>query len=309
MRGQDSSHDLVLRRLGGGEVRATLDPLSPLLESFFEGYDRAFILPDEKEDLAGFQACLALNPSERAGQGEVVAVVFDPEGVRLAGLNLLAVDHGEQGQPRVSVALNYIYVEGAARGQGMLRHCLSLVPALAQWALGLEAEPHPVVIFIEQNDPLRMTAQAYREDTAHSGLDQLARLAIWDRVGARLVDFDYVQPALSGGQSPDEGLAYAVIDWPSDALPCAFLHRHLERFFSISVLKGQPETGEAVADRQLTELAARDQPISLLSIGGALDALARDPSSHGASSLRQVARGEAADAQCQDGQVSSSREG
>ena len=38
-----------------------------IFEAFFAGYDRAFILPNEKEDAEGFRACLALNQGgERA---------------------------------------------------------------------------------------------------------------------------------------------------------------------------------------------------------------------------------------------------
>lgn len=280
----------MLPRPEGETVRVTLDPDSPLLASFFEGYDRAFILPDEKEDLEGFKACLGLNPAQRGGQGEVVAVVFDAMGQRLAGLNLLAVDHGEQAEPRVSAALNYVYVEEAARKRGMLRQCLAMIPALAQWALGLEDEAQPTIIFIEQNDPLRMTPEAYRQDTLHSGLDQVARLAIWARMGASLVDIDYVQPALSKEQQADDGLAYAVIGWEGRAMPPAFLHRHLERFFSVSVLKGQPEPEEGAARKQLTELAGQVQPVSLLSMQGALELLADDPRGGGAENLRALAR-------------------
>lgn len=36
---------------GGVRVRASDDPDSPLLNRFFEGYDRAFVLPDEREEL------------------------------------------------------------------------------------------------------------------------------------------------------------------------------------------------------------------------------------------------------------------
>ncbi|MFC5345275.1 hypothetical protein ACETK8_04235 [Brevundimonas staleyi] len=84
---------------GGVRVRSTGDPASPLLGRFFEGYDRAFVLPDEREELEGFQACLALNRTHRHAFGrthsEQVAVLEDEAGERLGGVNFLATLIGE----------------------------------------------------------------------------------------------------------------------------------------------------------------------------------------------------------------------
>ncbi len=40
----------------GVRALATEDPGSPVLTRFFAGYDRAFVLPDEREELEGFEA-------------------------------------------------------------------------------------------------------------------------------------------------------------------------------------------------------------------------------------------------------------
>lgn len=45
------SHGLTLATTDSGE--------GPVFEQFFEGYDRAFVLPDEKEDREGLATCLA----------------------------------------------------------------------------------------------------------------------------------------------------------------------------------------------------------------------------------------------------------
>ena len=42
-------------------LRTSEDPSSPVLKAFYAGYDRAFVLPDEREDLDGFIDCLQLN--------------------------------------------------------------------------------------------------------------------------------------------------------------------------------------------------------------------------------------------------------
>lgn len=278
---------------GGVRVTSTDDPASPLLERFFEGYDQAFILPDEREDLAGFEACLALNRTHRhvfgRAHSEQVAVLEDQHGTRLAGVNFLATLIGEGPNARAAVALNYVYVEDAARGRGLLRQCLAAVRIMAPNVLGLDADA-PSAVFIELNDPLRLTPEAYALDSGHTGLDQVDRLAIWARMGARVVDFPYVQPALSDDQQPDDSLIYAAIDFPCAAIDPRLLHDHLESFFGISVLKGRAEPPGGAGGRQLAALKGRTEPVTLLDMAPALDWLRAWRSTAGFDSFRDLAR-------------------
>lgn len=279
---------------GGVRVTASADPASPVLRRFFEGYDRAFVLPDEREELDGFEKCLALNATHRHAFGrthcELVAVLEDEAGTRLGGINFLATAIDRPEAPPAAVALNYVYVEEAARGRGLLRQTLSAVRSLALTALGLDLEGPPPAIFIEQNDPLRLTPEEYAEDTAHSGLDQVDRLAIWARVGARVVDFPYVQPALSADQQPDDGLIYAAVDYPGPAVDAGLLHDHLESFFAISVLKGEAEPPGGAASRQIAALTGRAAPVPLLPMEPALHRLRMGRGVEGFDSFRDLAR-------------------
>ena len=279
---------------GGVRVTASGDPNSPVLERFFEGYDRAFILPDEREELEGFRACLALNTSHRSAFGrvhsELVAVLEDEAGTLLGGANFLATSIKRPGVPPAAVALNYVYVEEAARGRGLLRHTLAAVRELAVTALDIDPRRGEPVLFIEQNDPLRMTDEAYAADTRHSGLDQIDRLAIWARVGARVVDFPYIQPALSADQMDDDTLIYAAIDYPSDEVDAGLLHDHLQSFFAISVLKGQADRPDGVAAGQLAALAARTTTVPLLAMEPALDWLRSGRSVSNSERFRDLAR-------------------
>ena len=52
---------LSLRTLDDLLVDATTDADDPILASFFEGYDRAFVLANEKEELEGFRTCMPSN--------------------------------------------------------------------------------------------------------------------------------------------------------------------------------------------------------------------------------------------------------
>ena len=246
-----------------------------VLEAFFAGYDRAFILPDEKEDLAGFQACLGLNgcklPFAPWPVRELVMIGQDqPGGPVLAGANFLATLIGG----RIAVALNYAYVEPAARGRGLLRRVLGAVEQASRAAL--DRMSAPVTLFIEQNDPLRLSAEHYAADSAFSGIDQVDRLAVWARMGAKLVDLDYVQPPLSAGQQADGALVYAALRHDGPGLPGDFLAAHLTSFFGISVLKGiDPVTSrEAAAQIDAVRQAGT---VRLLPMEPAIAALRQDP--------------------------------
>jgi GNAT superfamily N-acetyltransferase len=282
--------------LDGVVISATISPASPLLERFFAGYDRAFVLPDEREELDGFRACLALNPA--AGErthAELVMVASDSrDGQLLGGANFLATRMPAiAGHPPVAVALNYLFVDQAVRGRGLSRRLLQAMARLANRAVAGGGGDGWPAIFIEQNDPLLLSEAESARDTARSGTDQVERLRIWDRLGARIVDFPYVQPALSARQSADDGLAYAAVDFPLPALSPAYLRAHLHSFFGISVLKGRDPGADpdAGAQLELLQAMARDGlEIALLPMGGALERLSKgDAGAHGMP-LRKFAR-------------------
>lgn len=266
-----SDCDIKLELQNGISVFASSSPSSGVLLRFLEGYDRAFVLVDEREEPEDFQRCLAQNRMSRHAFGlihsELVAVFEDTDGNLLAGANFLATSvHPTEHLPQATVALNYVYVEPLARGKGMLRIILNTIRELSVVALGLSKEGLPPVIFIEQNDPLALTVEEYNYDTSHSGLDQIERLAMWESVGARIIDFPYVQPALSASKKSNSSLLYAVIDYPDRMLDLRLFYNHLQSFIYISVLKGEADTPDGVASSQLTLLSLSDSPLRLLTI-------------------------------------------
>ena len=283
---------------GGLAISATASPASPILDRFYAGYDRAFVLPDEREELDGFRACMALNPvcRERYSRLHAELVMIATEGrggPMLGGANFLATRMPVvSGHPPVAVALNYLFVDQAVRGRGLSRRLLQAVARLANRAVADGGNTWPA-IFIEQNDPLLLSEAESARDTARSGTDQVERLRIWDRLGARVVDFPYVQPALSAQQSADDGLAYAAVDFPLPAVSPGYLHDHLQSFFGISVLKGRDPGADPVAAAQLRRLQALadgGQEIALLPLGPALDRLQADTTGLRGRPLRDIAR-------------------
>ena len=251
--------------MDGLVIRTTDQGEGPVFERFFAGYDRAFVLPEEKEDREGFRACLALNhgaaherlAAEYGPFRELCVVADDASGAPVGGANLLAARFALPGaEPVVTVNLNYVYIVPERRGRGHLRRLVRAAGALAAAEFRDPAEP---LIFIEQNDPLRMSAEAYARDSEAAGIDQLDRLRIWARLGARILDFDYVQPALSPGQQPDETLLYALLGGFEGSVSAGLVAAHLRRFFGISVLKGRPLSEDQAATAQLRALERRDE--------------------------------------------------
>jgi hypothetical protein len=252
----------------GLTVTATLDPQSPIVEQFYRGYERAFVLPNEREELDGFRNCLALNLppqveslTRRYGPfREVVLIAKDGrDGQMIGGANFIAFPPPPKmpdgSVPAATINLNYVFVVETARRRGYLSRLVDSVTPTARVILGLDTSM-PVLTFIEQNDPLRMSVEDYVEDTRLTGLDQVDRIGIWARLGARVVDFPYVQPPLSADHKPEESLVYSVLGAPSGTLSACQLEHHLRRFFAISVFKGGNPDEEPSAGAQLSALTA-----------------------------------------------------
>jgi len=275
---------LRLVSTAGLVIDATTSAKDGLLREFYSDYDRAFVLENEKEGYDGFVECLKLNDGDayaalvkRYGPfREFVMVVREPEtDVRLGGANFIIFPVSTAGKRNVvlSMNLNYVFVNPEARQKGVFRRLMSDLPQIAYRLFG-QSNPRDlpeqgrvraqkrkvqpqVYIFIEQNDPFRMSVEDYDRDTKLTGLDQVARIGLWSRLGAKIVDFPYVQPPLSKDQEADATLAYAVLWAPAAKLNACLLRSHLERFFGISVLKGVDLSTEPIAAVQLSELATR----------------------------------------------------
>ncbi|MEP7211249.1 MAG: hypothetical protein ABI740_10465 [Alphaproteobacteria bacterium] len=239
----------------GLTLRATDRGEGEVFEWFFAGFDKAFVLPNEKEDEAGFKACFDLNHgddykklSAKYGPYHEVSVLAEENGVEIGGANFIAMPADAT---TITANLSYIFVNEVARGKGNLGR---LVAAVREMIAGLFPRHARVLIFIEQNDPFRMSEDDYRRDTDFTGLDQIDRLRIWAKLGAKVVDFPYAQPPLSDDQEVDDTLLLSVIGADAPTLDACILGTHLRRFFGVSVLKAAPLEGNPAAWEQIEQL-------------------------------------------------------
>jgi hypothetical protein len=271
---------IQLQSPSGLLIEASTGSADGVLDQFYQDYDAAFVLENEKEGRDGFVECLALNGAAYAGLAarfgafrEFVLVARDGAGSpRIGGANFIAFplqEPGAAGAGLLSVNLNYVFINPPAQRRGYLKRLVHDLPEVAhrlfaatnaadlprQWRASAGGPPQTLV-FIEQNDPYRMSREEYERDTKYTGLDQIARIGIWSRLGARIVDFPYVQPPLSASQAADHNLLLAVLGAGGSAVSACLLGGHLRRFFAISVLKGADPMHEPAAARQLQALDA-----------------------------------------------------
>jgi len=260
-----------------------------VLDAFFAAYDQAFILPNEKEEIDGFRDCLALNDGPehrrlRAQYGpfrEIVLVARGDASSVVGGANFIVIAQPTDAAHGIAftVNLNYLFIapeqRGRYRSRSVLAACRHLAETVASpWRDGGAASRG--LFFLEINDPFRLSPEQYKLDSDHAGIDQVARLAYWARLGSTVLDWPYVQPALSADQHDDTTLAYAVLDANARKLPAALVLWHLERFFAISVLKGAALRSSRCASEQvraLERMAASGHALDLLALAVAPEQL------------------------------------
>lgn len=256
----------------------------PRLVRFFEAYDRAFILEDEKEDLQGFKACLRLNAGDEylrlSGlygpyREVVILLTRGPEGPVLGAANFIAF----AGDGRhLTVSLSYIFVTTDERRKGYFSRLVETVRSEAQASFDWPSVAPEPLVFIEMNDPVQMPAEDYARDSAHAGLDQIDRLRIWQRRGARVIGLSYRQPPLSANQSADSVLLLGVMGAEGNQLDACLLRDHMRRFFGVTVLKGAHPMQSPVAAEQIARLEDNCQignPVELKELDGIIEAAER----------------------------------
>ena len=175
------------------EMRELTAAAGGLLEAFYsEVYEREFPDPDERESLANIARYLSLRDDGWYGRNNYHVVLACRGDTVLGGciLDYLA-------EPNAGV-IEFLFTVVAARGQGVGRSLLAEAERLATVDASRTGRAL-AWIAAEMNDPFVATE-------VPDNMDPFVRARIWHGWGFAALDCPYVQPALSAGQQPAEGL-------------------------------------------------------------------------------------------------------
>lgn len=235
-----------------------------IFEQLYAIYADLFPLPDEREPPEAFLEIAALNhrsdvQSLYGPWREIVAGIRLRKDGPLVGGNIFGVTTSEAHRKfgcQASIQDIYLFLERSARGKGVMADAKAHMEAEALATFGLDPKTgkFPPLIFLEVNNPTRMSAAEIEEDIARSGINPYRRYASWKRNGFAPLAFGYVQPPLRSGASAVSCLDLFCTVGVAEAIPAEIIRAHLKAFISISVLKGRPAEENADFSRMVQEL-------------------------------------------------------
>lgn len=226
---------------------------------FQEGYhlyEKIFTLPEERESFEGFALALELNRDKALIRQfgpfkEMWLLVDTPEGKLIGGVNFSVFSMPSPVLMKyhfgATLHISYIFVEAEYRSLGVASYLLDKMEEIArQWLAEFYTDKGKIAFFCEQNAPELMTSAAYFTDCINARIDQCDRLLWWHRKGYSRLRFNYSQPALSEESEPCTTLTFNVREKSNHIFPVPLLAGHLNRFFTISVLKARKDNHSAL---------------------------------------------------------------
>jgi len=177
---------------GGRLIFREADDSPASLAALDRFYDERYIAdfpdPDERESLANMRRYLALKAQGWYGPNNYHILIAEHDGEPVGGavFDFLAA-------PNAGV-IEFLFVAAVHRAAGLGRMLLDEVIRILHADAGERVGQPLSGVFAEMNDPFRRPATP-------DNLDPFRRAAIWGRWGFGVLDFPYVQPALSPGQA------------------------------------------------------------------------------------------------------------
>jgi hypothetical protein len=214
---------------------------------FFEIYQAAFPIEDEREGVDAFEQILALNHDrliqDRFGPyREVVAAVRRWDGGPVIGGHVFGMASGPVHRSlgiAASIQGIYSFLHPDCRGSVPIAAFAAYCRQSAQRVFGTSDAPGGIEpIFMEVNNPSRMLPEEIAVDRQSSGMDPSRRYRFWSRAGYSPLAVDYVQPRLREDADPIRYLDLFCSRNSGSQVPSSLLLEHLRSFLSVSVFKG-----------------------------------------------------------------------
>ncbi|WP_050416351.1 GNAT family N-acetyltransferase [Azoarcus sp. CIB] len=236
------------------EIDASRAGLAALERFYRERYVAEFPDPDERESLDNMRRYLLLKAQGWYGSNNYHIVVAELDGEAVGGVvfDYLAM-------PRAGV-IEFLFVASDRRASGIGRALLDEAIRL----LRRDARRHDArlaAVVAEMNDPFRRPATP-------DNMDPFRRAAIWGRWGFGVLEFPYVQPALSAGQQPVDGLL--LIMRPFGRVPQSGFRSHWVELVVAEYLRWAMRIEDPAADRDflaMSDALASHPRVALVPLG------------------------------------------
>lgn len=176
------------------EIDASPAQLAELTRFYRRSYVREFPDADERESLANMRRYLRLKAQGWYGRNNYHILLAELDGGPIGGsvFDYLA-------EPNAGI-IEFLFIGAAHRLRGLGKSLLDETARILERDARAAAARPLAAIVAEMNDP-------FRPGATPDNLDPFVRCAMWGRWGFSKMQFPYVQPALSAGQRPVEGLA------------------------------------------------------------------------------------------------------
>lgn len=211
------------------EVDASRAGLATLARFYRDRYVAEFPDPDERESLANMRRYLRLKAQGWYGPNNYHILIAELGGAPVGGavFDYLA-------EPNAGV-IEFLFVAADRRIRGVGRALLDETLRLLRQDARERRGKRLAAVVAEMNDPFR------RPETPDN-LDPFVRAAIWGRWGFGVLDFPYVQPALSARQARVEGLVLIArtLGAPRSAVSSAWVARTVGEYLRWAMRIEQP---------------------------------------------------------------------
>jgi GNAT superfamily N-acetyltransferase len=215
----------------------------------------AFPAEDERASLQSIEECLRLKEDGKYGANNYHVIVACDDGKPIAGsiFDYLV-------KPNVGV-IEFLVVSPGQRQAGLasrlLRQAEAAIAADAHRA-GREVD----WVAAELSDPFRVSV-------AESDFDPFIRASIWHRWGYRMLNFRYIQPALSPEKSPATTLLLAAKTLSGEfgeSIPTARLLAFLREYMVWALRIEKPQT-DPVYREMAERLSSTGRSVALVDLG------------------------------------------